>query len=125
MGGEYFSTKFDTFCEEHDIIHECSAPRTPQQNGVAERKNLTYQEMMNVILIHSELSFNLWGEALLTACHIINIIPLKKTGISPYELWKGRTPNIDYFRVWGCVAYYKYMDPKRTKLGPRGINVSL
>src|SRR3954462_4595130 len=30
-------------------------------------------------------------------------------------------PNIGYFKVWGCVAYYKNMDPKRTKLGPRGI----
>lgn len=120
-GGEYFSTEFDSFCEEHGIIHECSAPRTPQQNGLAERKNRTYQEMINCMLMHSELSFNLWGEALLSACHIMNRIPLKMTGISPYEIWKGRSPNIGYFRVWGCVAYYKNMDPKRTKLGPRGI----
>src|SRR3954462_10599371 len=88
---------------------------------MAERKNRTYQEMINAMLMHSELPFNLWGEALLSACHIMNRIPLKTTGISPYEKWKGRSPNIDYFRVWGCVAYYKNMDPKRTKLGPRGI----
>ena len=77
--------------------------------------------MMNAMLMHSKLPLNLWGEALLSACHIINRIPLKKTGISPYESWKGRAPNIGYFKVWGCVAYYKNMDPKRTKLGPRGI----
>ena len=73
------------------------------------------------MLMHSELPFNLWGEALLSACHIMNRIPLKTTSISPYEKWKGRPPSIGYFRVWGCVVYYKNMDPKRTKLGPRGI----
>ena len=46
---------------------------------------------------------------------------MKKNQISPYELWKGRKPNIGYFKVWGCLAYYKNIDPKRIKLGPRGI----
>lgn len=74
-------------------------PRTPQQNGLSERKNRTYQEMINVMLMHFELLFNLWEEALLSACHIMNMIPLKLTGISLYEIWKGRSPNIGYFRV--------------------------
>lgn len=120
-GGEYFPNDFNIFCEEHGIVHECSAPRTPEQNGLAERKNRTFQEMINAMLLHSELPLNLWGEALLAACHILNRIPLKKNKISPYELWKGRKPNIGYFKVWGCLAYYKNTDPKRTKLGPRGI----
>ncbi|RVW46570.1 Retrovirus-related Pol polyprotein from transposon TNT 1-94 [Vitis vinifera] len=59
--------------------------------------------------------------ALLTACHILNRIPMKKNGISPYELWKGRKPNIGYFKVWGCLAYCKKTDPHKTKLGPRAI----
>ena len=76
--------------------------------------------MINAMLLNAELSFNLWGEALLAACHILNRIPLKKNKISPYELWKGRKPNIGYFKVWGCLAYYKNNNP-RTKMGPRGI----
>ena len=120
-GGEYFPNDFNAYCEENGIIHQCSAPRTPQQNGLAERKNRTFQEMINAMLMHSELSFNLWGEALLAACHILNRIPSKKNQTSPYEIWKGRKPNIGYFKVWGCLAYYKNLDPKRTKLGPRGI----
>jgi hypothetical protein len=40
---------------------------------------------------------------------------------SPYELWKGRKPNLDYLRVWGCVAYYRTPDFKRTKLGARAM----
>ncbi|RVW62250.1 Retrovirus-related Pol polyprotein from transposon TNT 1-94 [Vitis vinifera] len=50
-----------------------------------------------------------------------NRIPMKKNEISPYELWKGRKPNIGYFKVWGCLAYCKKTDPHKTKLGPRAI----
>ncbi|RVW47574.1 Retrovirus-related Pol polyprotein from transposon TNT 1-94 [Vitis vinifera] len=120
-GGEYFSSEFNSFCEEYGIIHECTAPYTPQHNGIAERKNRTFLEMVNAMLLHAKLNFNLWGEALLTACHILNRIPMKKNEISPYELWKGRKPNIGYFKVWGCLAYCKKTDPHKTKLGPRAI----
>ena len=121
-GGEYFPKDFNVFCEENGIIHECSAPRTPEQNGLTERKNRTYLEMINGMLLHAKLPFNLWGEAVFVACHILNRIPMKKNQISPYELWKGRKPNIKYFKVWRCLAYCKNNDLKRTKLGPRGIN---
>ena len=120
-GGEYFPNDFTAFCEENGIIHECSAPRTPQQNGLAERKNRTFLEMVNAMLMHAELPFNLWGETLFDACHILNRIPMKKKKISPYEIWKRRQPNIGYFKVWGCLAYCKNLNPNRTKLGPRGI----
>ena len=116
-GGEYFSNDFNNFCEEHGIIHECSAPRTLEQNGLAERKNRTFLEMINAILLNVELPFNLWGEALFVACHILNRIPLRKNQIFPYQLRKGRKPFIEYFKVWGCLAYCKSKDPKRTKLG--------
>ena len=119
-GGEYFPHEFNKFCEEHGIIHQCSAPRTPEQNGLTERKNRTYLEMVNALLLHAKLPFNLWGEALLATCHIVNRILTKKNQISSYELWKGRKSNIGYFKVWGCLAYCKNNDPK-TKLGPRGI----
>ena len=77
--------------------------------------------MINAMLMHAKLPFNLWGEALLATCHIMNRIPMKKNKISSYELLKGRKLNINYFKVWGCLAYYKNNDPKRTKLGLRGI----
>ena len=77
--------------------------------------------MINSMLVFSKLNFNLWGEALLTACHILNRIPMKKNEISPYELWKGRKPNIGYFKAWGCLAYCKKNKPNRTKLGSRAI----
>ena len=50
-----------------------------------------------------------------------NRIPSKITKTSPYELWNGRKPNLSYIRVWGCLAFYRVPDPKRTKLGPRAM----
>ena len=58
---------------------------------------------------------------MLTSCHIVNRLPLKKNQISQYEIWKGKRPNLGYLKVWGCLAYCKRTEPKRTKLGPRAI----
>ncbi|XXG41748.1 hypothetical protein AAC387_Pa01g2150 [Persea americana] len=57
-GGEYKSP-FGEFCSQHGIIHQTTAPYSPQQNGVAERKNRTLKEMMNAILKSSGLPQNL------------------------------------------------------------------
>ena len=77
--------------------------------------------MVNAMILNAGLPFNLWGEALLTACYIHNRVPSKRTHISPYEIWNGRKPNLNYFKVWGCIAYYRLPDSQRTKLGSRGI----
>ncbi|KAJ9565483.1 hypothetical protein OSB04_001449 [Centaurea solstitialis] len=120
-GGEYFNHEFDTFCEENGIKHERTSPFTPQQNGLAERKNRTLVEMVNCMLNQSGLPTNLWEEALLTACYIHNRITSRVIPTSPYELWKGRKPDLSYLTVWGCIAYYRTPDPKRSKLGARAI----
>ncbi|KAL0451611.1 UNVERIFIED_CONTAM: Retrovirus-related Pol polyprotein from transposon TNT 1-94 [Sesamum latifolium] len=77
--------------------------------------------MTNAMFLNANLSKNLWGEALLTACHVHNMIPSKKFKISPYDIWNGRKPYLNYLRVWGCLAFYRISDPNRTKLGPRAI----
>ncbi|GJY41386.1 retrovirus-related pol polyprotein from transposon TNT 1-94 [Tanacetum coccineum] len=112
---------FKVYKAENGIKHECTSPYTPQQNGLAERKNRTLVEIVNCMLNQSGLPTNLWGEALLAVCHIHNRITSHVIPTSPYELWKGRKPKLDYVRVWGCVAYYRTPDPKRSKLGARGI----
>ena len=103
-GGEYESNLFNSFCEDHGIIHGTTLPYSPKSNKVVERKNRTLIEMMNAILVSSGAPLNLWGEAILSACHIQNKIPYKKTGKNPYELWKGYAPNIAYLKVWRCLA---------------------
>ena len=58
-GGEYFLNEFNAFYEENGIIHQCSAPHTPQQNGLVKRKYRTFQEMINSMLLNAKLPLSL------------------------------------------------------------------
>uniref|UniRef100_A0A2N9GPK3 Integrase catalytic domain-containing protein n=1 Tax=Fagus sylvatica TaxID=28930 RepID=A0A2N9GPK3_FAGSY len=120
-GGEYESP-FGEFCSQHGIVHQTTAPYSPQQNGVAERKNRTLKEMMNAMLISSGLPQNLWGEAILSANYILNKLPQKKLDKTPYELWKGRTPSYQFLKVWGCLAKVAVPIPKKVKIGPKTVD---
>jgi hypothetical protein len=117
-GGEFH---FPSYCEFVDIIHETSIAYTPQQNGVAKRKNRTLVEMVNALLCNSGLNKSFWGEALVTACYILNRIPQKKSKVTLYELWKKRKLNLNYFKVWGCRAIVRLLEPKIRKLGQKAI----
>lgn len=103
-GGEYDSTKLGKYCEDRGIIHKVTPPYSLESNGVAERKNQTLKEMCNAMLISSGTTLNLWGEAILSACHLQNRILFKKIGKTPYELREKFTPNLKYLKVWGCLA---------------------
>ena len=70
--GEYDPTSLKNYCDANRIIHEQTAPYTPEQNGVVERKNRTLTNMMNVMLISFGLPNNMWGETILFACHVVN-----------------------------------------------------
>ena len=59
------------------------------------------------------------GTTILSANYILNKIFHKKTGNTPYELWKGRIPSYQYFKVWGCLAKGAVPTPKMSKLGPK------
>ncbi|KAL2243797.1 UNVERIFIED_CONTAM: Retrovirus-related Pol polyprotein from transposon TNT 1-94 [Sesamum indicum] len=79
--------------------------------------------MYPLLLLTSGLPKYLRGEALNTACHILNRVPLKHNTSTPFELWKGRKPSLKYFRVWGCLAKVLVPDHKRKKLGPKTVDV--
>ena len=59
---------------------------------------------------------------MLTACYVLNHVPIKRNKTTPYELWFKKTPNLSYFRIWGCRAVVKLTEPKRTTLGERGVD---
>ncbi|KAA0058501.1 ty1-copia retrotransposon protein [Cucumis melo var. makuwa] len=118
-GGEYSDKTLKEFCESNGIIHEFTAPYSPQQNGIAERKNRTLKEMMNAMLLSSGLSDNMWGEAVLSACFILNRIPHKRLDKIPYELRKGHAPNLSYLKVWGCLAKVPFPALKKTTVGSK------
>ena len=105
-GGEFENESFQLFCEENGIHHNFSAPRTPQQNGVVERKNRSLQEMARTMLNDNSISKHFWAEAVNTACYIQNRIYIRPIlNKTPYELWKGRKPNISYFHSFGCQCF--------------------
>ena len=64
----------------------------------------------------------LGGEAVLTACYILNRVPHKKLDKSPYEMWKGFAPNLNYLKVWGCLAKVGLPDVKKPTIGPKTID---
>ncbi|GJV48735.1 zinc finger, CCHC-type containing protein [Tanacetum coccineum] len=97
-GGEYYDPRY---FQSTGIVHQVTAPYTPHQNGIAERKNRTLMDMVNSMMSHSGLSSGYWGEALLIACYILNRVPSKRNIKTPYELWNRRTPKPDYLHIWG------------------------
>ena len=117
-GGEYESP-FVEICLEYGIIHQTTALYTPQLNVFAERNNRTLKEMMNALMINSGSPRNVWGESILRGNKILNRVPHRKTQSIPYELWKGRKPNLKYFKMWGCLAKVEVPLPKRLKLDPK------
>ena len=98
-GCEYESIAFNSFVQSLGIIHETTAPYSPASNGVAERKNKTLIELTNAMLIESSALLHFWGEAILTACHVLNRVPHKNSRTIHFEMWKGHKPNMGYLRV--------------------------
>jgi len=95
-GGEYFSNEISEFCAVHGIIHERMPPYSPQSNGIAERKNRTLTDLVNAMLETAGLSKEWWGEAILTACHVLNRVPTKNKEITPFEEWEKKRLNLSY-----------------------------
>ncbi|GJT70907.1 putative ribonuclease H-like domain-containing protein [Tanacetum coccineum] len=91
------------FCGLKGIKREYSNARTPQQNGVAERKNRTLIEAARTMLADSFLPNTFWAEAVSTACYVLNrVLVTKPHNKTPYELLTGKTPIISYIRPFGC-----------------------
>nr|GEW18601.1 copia protein [Tanacetum cinerariifolium] len=95
-----------TFSDEVGISQQFSAARTPQQNGVVERRNRTLVEAARTMLTFANLPLFLWVEAIATACFTQNrLIIHKRFDKTPNELINKRKPNIKFFHVFGCRCY--------------------
>ncbi|CAA0826244.1 Uncharacterized mitochondrial protein AtMg00710, partial [Striga hermonthica] len=99
------------------ITSQLTAPGTPQQNGVAERRNRTLLEMVRSMMSYASLATSFWGYALETAAYLLNFVPSKSILNSPIELWSGRKPSFNHIRIWGCPAHV--LDKEADKLAPR------
>ncbi|GJR65336.1 putative ribonuclease H-like domain-containing protein, partial [Tanacetum coccineum] len=93
----------DDFYREKGIKREYSVARTPQQNGVAERKNRTLIEAARTMLADSKLPTTFWAEAVSTACYVQNrVLIVKPHNKTPYELFRGFKPAIGFMKPFGC-----------------------
>ncbi|GJR63207.1 putative ribonuclease H-like domain-containing protein [Tanacetum coccineum] len=102
-GTEFKNKDVIEFCGSKGIKREYSNARTPQQNGVAERKNRTLIEAARTMLADSFLPNTFWAEAVSTACYVLNrVLVTKPHNKTPYELLTGKIPIIIYIRPFGC-----------------------
>ncbi|GKB01829.1 putative ribonuclease H-like domain-containing protein [Tanacetum coccineum] len=102
-GTEFKNRVMNQFCEMKGIKREFSVARTPQQNGVAERKNRTLIEAARTMLADSKLPTTFWAEAVNTACYVQNrVLVIKPHNKTPYELFLGRKPALSFMRPFGC-----------------------
>ncbi|GJS44179.1 putative ribonuclease H-like domain-containing protein [Tanacetum coccineum] len=102
-GTEFKNSVRNQFCEMKGIKREFSVARTPQQNGVAERRNRTLIEATRTMLVDFKFPTNFWAEAVNTACYVLNrVLVIKPHNKTPYELIHGRTSLIDFIKPFGC-----------------------
>ncbi|GKB64119.1 putative ribonuclease H-like domain-containing protein [Tanacetum coccineum] len=102
-GTDFKNYEMNKFCGIKEIKREFSNARTSQQNGVAERENMTLIEAARTMLANLFLPISFWAEAVNTACYVQNrVLVTKPHNKTPYELLIGRTPIISFMRPFGC-----------------------
>ncbi|GJV13059.1 retrovirus-related pol polyprotein from transposon TNT 1-94 [Tanacetum coccineum] len=119
-GTEFLNQTLCEYYEKIGISYETSVARSPQQNGVIERRNRTLIEAARTMLIYAKASLFLWAEAVATACYTQNrsIIRLRH-GKTPYELLHDKPPDLSFFHVFGALCYPTNDSENLGKLQPK------
>ncbi|KAJ4721161.1 Retrovirus-related Pol polyprotein from transposon TNT 1-94 [Melia azedarach] len=127
-GAEYYSEVLGKYLEKQGIIHQSSCVGTPQQNGIAERKNIHLLEVARALLFQMKVSKVFWGDAILTACYLINRMPTRVLNFdTPFKTLEKSFPSSKHLisslspRVFGCTAYVHNQDIHKSKLDPRAL----
>nr|GEV50655.1 hypothetical protein [Tanacetum cinerariifolium] len=106
-GTKFKNKNLAKFFDEVGITQQFYAARTPQQNGVVERRNRTFVEVARTMLTFANLPLFLWAEAITTACFTQNRLLIhKRFDKTPYDLINKRKPNIKFFHVFGYWCYF-------------------
>ncbi|GKA23814.1 zinc finger, CCHC-type containing protein [Tanacetum coccineum] len=121
-GGEFTSNEFTKYCKENGIARQLTAPYSPQQNGVVERRNRTVLSTTRSMMKAMKLPLTFWAEAVRHAIYILNRVPTRALeNKTPYEALYNRKPNLENLRIFGCTAYAKITIPHLKKLDDRSI----
>ncbi|KAI5337779.1 hypothetical protein L3X38_017050 [Prunus dulcis] len=121
-GGEYTSLEFSKFCEEMGLERQLTIAYSPQQNGVAERKNRTMMEMARTMMHEKKIPLKFWAEAVNTAVYLQNRSPTSALdNTTPFEKFSGRKPGVKHLRIFGSLCYIHIPSQKRHKLEETGM----
>ena len=102
-GGKFTSREFELFYNDNCIKRQTSAPRTPPQNGISERRNRSVIECARTLMMEKNVALKYWREVVSTTFYTLNRVQVKKgTNATPFELWYGHSPNVKHFKVFGC-----------------------
>ena len=130
-GGEYYGKytengqvpgAFAKFFQENGIVAQYTMLGSPDQNGVAERRNRTLMDMVRSMRSNTKLPQYLWTKNLKTAVYILNRVPTKAVSKTPFESFKGWKPSLRHIRVWGCSSEVRIYNPQERKLDQRTIS---
>ena len=103
---EFTSREFNEFCATHGIRRPLTVPRSPQQNGVVERKNRTILNMARSMLKARNMPKEFWAEAVSCAVYLSNCSPTSNLkDQTPQEAWSGRKPSANHLHVFGSITY--------------------
>ncbi|GJV91160.1 retrovirus-related pol polyprotein from transposon TNT 1-94 [Tanacetum coccineum] len=122
-GTEFLNKTLHAYFKEEGIEHQTSTPRTPEQNGVVERRNRTLVEAARTMLSASKLPLSFWAEAVATACYTQNrSIIISTHGKTAYHIINDRKPSIKHLHIFGCICYItrdgKNLDKMKEKGDP-------
>ncbi|KAI5342232.1 hypothetical protein L3X38_010107 [Prunus dulcis] len=116
-GGEFLSSEFNSFCAEVGIQRQLTVAYSPQQNGVAERKNRTVVEMAKSMLHEKSIPYEFWAEAINTAVYLLKRCPTKSLNkVTPFEAYTGRKPGIAHLKIFGSPCHVLIPSALRHKL---------
>ncbi|GJR96210.1 retrovirus-related pol polyprotein from transposon TNT 1-94 [Tanacetum coccineum] len=105
-GTEFLNKTLHAYFKEEGIKHQTSIARTPEQNGVVERRNRTLVEAARTMLSASKLPLSFWAEAVATACYTQNrSIIISTHGKTAYHIINDRKPSIKHLHIFGCICY--------------------
>ncbi|KAI5317698.1 hypothetical protein L3X38_037405 [Prunus dulcis] len=122
-GGEYTSHEFQDFCASMGMERQLTIAYSPQQNGVAERRNRTIYEMARSMMTEKGIPVIFWAEAMSTAVYLQNrCFTTSVSSKTPFEAFTGRKLGIKNLKVFGCICYTHVPSPLRQKFDDKARN---